>query len=103
MQVGEAFVGRLASSHASGCPWKTVACDPGLEMFPPLDRRTVCAMFAQRQETLSSLNMLPPLSEAALRTLEASRRSAFPLNLMQCLCWKDHLVLKTHSRPGNLV
>ena len=74
MQLGKGFKERLACSHDSACPWRTVACDPGLEMFPPLERRTVCDMFARRQETLSCLNVLPPIAEDAYRVLRASRR-----------------------------
>ena len=75
VQIGEGFVGRLASSHDSACPWRTVACNPGLEAFPPLERRTVCDLFLQRQQSISRLDVLPPVSHSACLALEASRRS----------------------------
>ena len=74
MQIGEGFGERLISSHDAMCPWSTVACDPGLAAFPPLERCAVCDMYAQRQATLSRLNVLPPISEDAYCVLEASRR-----------------------------
>ena len=62
VQIGPDFLERLASSHDTGCPRDTSACDPSLAQFPPLDRSVVAADFATQETSVGRLYVLPPIA-----------------------------------------
>ncbi|DBA96619.1 TPA: hypothetical protein ACH3X1_015480 [Trebouxia sp. C0004] len=71
-KAADEYAGRLVSGHATSCPWRDTVCDAKLGKFPKLPARDVYIDFEQRYARLDGLSHLPPLSEQAVATLQAS-------------------------------
>ena len=85
LQAADEYAARLVSGHATSCPWRDTVCDAKLGKFPKLPARDVYVDFEQRYARLDGISHLPPLSEQAVATLQASHGCGLLLRLCRLL------------------